>query len=253
MPEFMICDRDTPPKYAHVDGKRVVWKEKEEATIYPTAEAARDSFNAVCSAMLVAAKAKLAKGIAEGKVTENPKPSWRNKKYLYGAKSAGQAIHLFAPMWLADRWGVDGYDSRRDYPVASRPTNDDLLGVFETFHVRLGQFWLSRGQQRGAGASYSWDASFSAAVPFSSHEAARETALQMGNSDAWIVKSSCVFTEVQPVTSSGITRADPVIRSISAACEARDIRASLDESVKARSAAMQATEDAPSTPKRQRL
>ena len=253
MPEFMICDRDTPPKYAYADGNRVVWKEKEEATVYPTAQAARESFDAACSAMLAAASAKLAKGIACGKVIENSKPSWHNKKYCYGAKSANQAIHLFAPMWLADRWCVDGYDSRKDYPVASRPTNDDLLGVFETFHVRLGNSWLSRGQQRGAGASYSWDASFSAAVLFSSEEAARETVLEMGDSDAWIVKSSCVFTEVQPVSSSGATSADSVIRSISAACEARDIRASLDESVKARSAAMQAAEDAPSAPKRQRL
>lgn len=247
MPEFMICDRDTPPRYAKADGKVVVWKEKEEATVYPTAIAAREGFDAACAAMLAVANEKLAKSFAEGKVEVDEKAHAWQKKYSMGSKRGKEAIHLFAPMWLADRWSIPGYDSSVHYAVASRPTNDDLLGVFEAFYVRTRNMWLARGQQRGSGASYSWDSSFGAAVQFSSEEAAREAAKLHGGGEGWVVKSSCVFTSVSPVSDKLGPQpvADSVAGAIAAACESRDIRASLDESVRERSEAMLAVSQAP--------
>lgn len=134
-----------------------------------------------------------------------------------------------------DNWS-DGNLLPINFPDASRPAADDLLGVFEQFLIRSSQGWLCRSQTKRQAGSLEWNAAFGLAVPFFSEEAAQAEILKRYGG-AWVIKTSCVFTGISP-SPSRPPAPDGVSSAIAAACEARDIRTSLDESVQARLDAM---------------
>lgn len=245
MPEFLIRNLDAPPKYARLapNGRAVTWVGQAAATGFPDAAAARLAFDTACSAMGDRATAKMEEGLADGTIAATPN-SWQGNFQRLG-KHASAAIDFFAAQWLRDRWmGKQPFERQHFFPDASRQLANDLLGVFETFYVRCADGWLAPIQAKLYAASLSPNASFSLAAPFSSAEAAASAAkAAISTQPFWIVKTSCVFTGVQAgPTAHGAS--DDFASTIASACEARDIRASLDESVNRRMAEMQPLADA---------
>lgn len=197
MPEYLVSNREEIPKYARIapNGKSVAFVLMADATGYPTPEAASEAFERACSHMKSLSK------------TAMWHQSWAK---------ASQAARA------------------RDYPLATRATLDDLLGVFETYYVRSEEGWLSRPQRKAMEGALTWEPSFSLAVPFGSEPAALAALARAYGHGGCVVKASCAFTGVS-VPNPGAKKApDPVRDAISAACEARDIAQSLKEDAEAR-------------------
>ena len=108
---------------------------------------------------------------------------------------------------------------------------DDLLGVFELFYARSDKGWLSRPQRKAAEGVLTWIDTFGLAVPFTSREAAEAALSTHHGHSGYVVKTSCAFTAVETI---GRPSGDDTVGRIASACEARDIRAAMDESALAR-------------------
>ena len=235
MPVFLIRNDDEMPKFAKIDSdnKKIIWADQADGTGFPTPEAATTAFEEACSAMLKIACAKLAKAENDGQVSKTNYGGYALKKDL-GKSSRHtrgkiEALELFCLHWL-----VRKSKRQENFHVASRATHDDLLSVFENFYVRIDDYngapgWLGRPQRKGQ-TGLGWEPSFSLAVPFSSREAAAAD-LQRFGKNGHIVKTSCVFTQVEAV---GKPRPDDVCSAIGSACEARDIEEIINESARAR-------------------
>jgi hypothetical protein len=230
MPEYLVTDRATLPKYAKIapNGRSLTWTTQAEASGFATPELAREAFDATCRILWDAASAKMAKAREDGTLESRPDGSY----HTFGDRGVYHNPRLlFGPHWLAEGWSPDTGSTHfgSAFAIASRPAKDDLLGVFEQYYLRSAHGWLCRPQAKNREGRLEWNPAFGLAVAFSSLDAAQA---QLGHGSAWIVKTSCVFTDVLP--SVAPPDPDDTARSIASACEARDIRASLDESVKLR-------------------
>lgn len=236
MPHILISNRDDIPKYARVDrsGKSMVWTTIDQATGYASAQDATKAFDDACSAMLLSAKTKRAKAIAEGCRIDIP---YAGEAHLFGAdgqfiRRASSDAALFAPVWLLEGFDPDHPELHRaHFPLGARPTPMDLLGVFETFYARTPKGWLARPQKKYLEGRLQLDGPFALAVPFSSQSSAENALLNHGATDGWVVKTSCVFTAISTM---GRPVDDEVAGSIRSACEARDIETSLIQSARDR-------------------
>lgn len=246
MPEFLISSREERPKYAKIsaNGKSLTWATQAEASGFVSPTAARSAFNDACRAIMASAEKRVSAALASGSLKRMPGSHGRAGVFVMAGKRSENALSFFAPHWLLKNWG-GGALPPIGFPDASRPADNDLLGVFEQFFIRSTDGWLCRSQTKRQAGSLEWNAAFGLAVPFFSEEAAQGEILKRYGG-AWVVKTSCVFTGISPSLNRP-PAPDRISRAIAAACEARDIRASLDESVQAR---LDAMKDASAAPKR---
>jgi hypothetical protein len=245
MPIYLIRNDDEMPKFAKIeDGKKITWATQAAASGYATPEQALEAFEAACSTMLTAGRAKLKAAQDAQRIVAATYGGFRllakdetidkqKQKGYSHALGATHPLELFCLHWL-----VRKSKKQEKFHVASRASADDLLSVFETFYVRIAHYdgtpgWLGRPQTKSQ-TGLVWEPSFSLAVPFSSREAASAELKRRGTS-GHIVKTSCVFTEVAAI---GQPRADDVSAAISSACEARDIEEVINEGARARLEAM---------------
>lgn len=237
MPEYLISSREERPKYAKIaaNGKSLTWATQAEASGFGSPTAARSAFNDACREIMASAERRVRAALANGSLVKTPGSHGRSGIFVMAGKRSEQALSFFAPHWLLKHWG-DGTLPSIYFPDASRPADDDLLGVFEQFFIHSTEGWLCRSQTKRQAGGLEWNAAFGLAVPFFSEEAALGEILKRYGG-AWIVKTSCVFTGISP-SPTRPPAPDGISRAIAAACEARDIRASLDESVQARLDAM---------------
>ena len=136
MPHYLISDGADMPKFARLDGgSKIAFVELAAATGFPSPEAARAAFDAACSALAAKCQAKLDAAEAAGDIIAM---GWgfRLKGPKTGPDSSDKRL-LFYPNWLARLQQNPG-----SYAISSRPTPDDMLGVFETFYARRGNAWL---------------------------------------------------------------------------------------------------------------
>lgn len=239
MPEFLVSDGGDLPKYARFDanGKKMAFVEMESATGFPTAEAAAAARDAAMAAMVESGKKRLAKWEAEGKVAKHANGSC-TMGTGYQKKYATDPLEFALPNWLTRAMESSAY--RRELPISSRASDDDIYGVFEVFYARSSSGWLCRSQKRGDAGSLVWGESFAQAVPFSSEQAAM-TELKSRVSNGCVLKTSGAFTSVSRV---GKPQGDELSDGVAAACEARDIEASLAQSVSERLESYKASLDA---------
>lgn len=230
MPEFLIRNNDSSPRYARIDENlRITWQRQADGTPFGTEELAASAFSAACSRMWSVERAKAQKSLSRRAGGSEPDSA---SVYALAAQNL--------PLWLTRAWNNES-DAlvNGSFHTATRPSINDLLGVFEQFYVRSASGWLSRPQtltQTGLG----WTESFEFAVPFSSFANAQAIIGQHGL-PAWVLRASCAFTAVSPAQ---YLRAHPepedLASAVAAACEARDISASLASTAGERFAAMEA-------------
>lgn len=256
MPEYLISNQSDISKYARVDAKGIAFVDQEKATGYATPEAARKAFDARCEELWQKAKKKGEQALAEGKYVKNDydyfvKPEeMAMNRWGYGAKTYRQIEEAFAPSWLVDAKANNRKSFADHFPVASRATNADLLGVHDLFYLCSEQGWLSRPKRKGSEGRLEYAKNFAMAVSFTSREAAVaefSKGLAYG-SNVWVVKSSCAFTMAEPLAAG--SKAFEPVAGIAAACEAREIRASLEASVADRLEALRSAEAAPRADKK---
>lgn len=229
MPDYLISDGGDLPKFARVDGAgpsvKLVFVEQSAATGFPTPEAARAMADEACSAMLAAGERKAAKALETGSIVKDPIGG--SFTHVKSGRYAYALEELCVPAWLL--WLLR---QKQSLPISSRPSAEDVYGVFETFYVRSSRGWLSRSMRRRDEGSLVWDESFGLAVPFSSREAAEA---ELGGAAGHVLKASSVFTAVSSVNHPG---ADDLSDGVRSACEARDIESSLEQSAQERLTAM---------------
>ena len=240
MPQYMVSDGHQMPKFARVDnnGKKIVWVDIEDATGFGSPETARAAFENGVAAMIEAARAAAVRAIESNKINLDKNGRWaRPKKNQWELDTTVEdPAELFSLEWS---WRAKDGLSR--FPVAARPTKEDLLGVFETFYIHSPQRgWLCRPQRKSEEGRLGWNQSFALAVPFSSEADARYRLGQTGQPGS-VVKTSCVFTQVLPVGSSR-AQDDDTTGMIAAACEARDIKSAIEQSAMERVAALRQVE-----------
>lgn len=246
MPEYLISQQGDIPKYAKIstNGKSLTWSTQAEASGFGTQAAAREAFNSACGHIMAAGKEKMRKAAASGALVKTP--AYQGFCFEFSGRTSSRGIALFIPYWLDAGW-QGGKLPASSFPDASRPAPDDLLGVFEQFFLRSESGWLCRPQAKHSVGRLEWNAAFGLAVAFFSEEAAQaELAKRPGG--GWVVRTSCVFTGIS-ANADGPADHDDVSRSIAAACEARDIRESLDQSVQSRLAAMRDPEAPKKSPR----
>lgn len=229
MPDYLISDGADMPKFARVDGSgdsvKLVFVEQSAATGFATPEEARRAADDACDSMMAAGERKAAKAMAKGDIRKGSDGFFTHVKSERWAYSAEE---LCVPAWL---WWIKSQG--RDLPISSRPSAEDVYGVFETFYVRSQKGWLSRSLKRRDEGSLVWGDSFGLAVPFSSREAAEAELARWGSGH--VLKASSVFTAV---SSLNAPEADDLSDGVRAACEARDIESALTQSAQERLAAM---------------
>lgn len=258
MPEYLISDQGEFPKYARVVlNKSVTWSNNDGATTWPTEKQALADFESTCLAMEATVKAKLAAAIKENLIEDKrgQREYW-GARYLMGKKAADSPLLLFSTQWFVNDWINTPKSSRmQSFGVVSRPMPDDLLSVFDTYYVRDDHGrWLGSPKTRGHYQALQWHANFAQASAFISEGLARVAAEANGVGAFNVMKTSCVFTSVLPgrVGPGQPIFVDDVAAGIAAACEARDIRASMASEVDARmKSAVQ--EQAPAAKKTARL
>lgn len=242
MPDFLIRNNDYSPRYAHIDEKmHVTWRRQAEGTPFGSEELASKAFHEACSHMW---SVELAKALKSQTRRFPGDPTQCSEQMLNDLASRK------LPQWLTRSWSfAASKPSPGFFHPATRPSINDLLGVFEQFYIRSAESWLCRPQTRNE-TDLCWSESFEFAVPFSSQANAQAMINQRGLS-AWVLRSSCAFTAVVPVAfRHGDPDPDGLASAVSAACEARDIRASLSATTDERLAAM---ESAPQRTKAPRL
>lgn len=243
MPEYLISDQGEFPKYARVAlNKSVAWSNSDGATTWPSEQKAWADFESACVAMELSAKAKLAAAVKKNLIKDNKAGAgYWGARYSMGSKSADTLLLLFATQWFANGWvNASGAERERNFGVVSRPGADDLLSVFDTYYVRDDRgLWLGSPKTRAHHHALQWHANFAQASAFVSEGLARTAAEANRVGGFNIMKTSCVFTSVLP-GKSGLGQpifVDDVAAGIAAACEARDIRASMAAEVDARMSA----------------
>jgi hypothetical protein len=252
MPEYLISNQSEISKYARVDAKGIAFVDQDLATGYATPEAARKAFDERCEELWEKAKKKGAQALADRKYVETDygqfvKPEDLGKnRWNRGGKSYKHVEAAFAPSWLVEAKKEGRRKAIADFfPVASRATSDDLLGVHDLFYLCSEEGWLGRPKRKGSEGRLEFAKNFAMAVSFTSREAA---AAEMAKGIAygrnvWVVKSSCAFTMAEPLKEG--SKAFDAVAGIAAACEAREIRSSLEASVADRLEAMKAAEAVP--------
>lgn len=243
MPDYLISDGADLPKFARVDGSgdsaKLVFVEQSAATGFATPEAAKAAADQARAAMMAAGERKAAKALAKGDIKKGSDGFFTHVK---SERWAYTALELCVPAWL---WWIR--DKSDGLKISSRPSADDVYGVFETFYARSEKGWLSRSMKRRDEGSLVWGDSFGLAVPFSSREAAEAELARWGRGH--VLKASSVFTGVSSLNSP---EADDLSDGVRAACEARDIESSLAQSAQERLDAMrqgaQEAQEAPAAP-----
>lgn len=243
MPEYIISNQEEFPKYARVVvNKSVVWTNSDGATVWPSKEKALLDFESTCHAMEVSVWAKLALAVKAGLIVDRISHSGHyGPRYAMGKKEAQSQLQLFATTWFIEEWlQVDADHKMEGYRIISRPAREDLLNVFDAYYVRNAQGrWLGGPKTKAHYQALAWHVNFGDAVSFLSEEAARAAVEANGPGAYNLMKTSCVFTEVLqggPGGEPGVF-VDQVAAGIAAACEARDIRASMNAEAEARSKA----------------
>lgn len=242
MPDFLIRNNDYSPRYAHIDEKKhVTWRRQAEGTPFGSEKLAWEAFCEACAHMWSIEVAKALKSQTRRFPTDPAERSEEMLKILASRK---------LPQWLTRSWTFPASEPSFGYfHSATRPSINDLLGVFEQFYIRSEDSWLCRPQTRNE-TDLRWSESFEFAVPFSSLANAQAMLSQLECS-AWVLRSSCAFTAVVPVPERrGDPCPDGLASAVSAACEARDISSSLSATTDERFAAM---ESAPTRAKSPRL
>jgi hypothetical protein len=245
MPDYLIRNADQFSKFAQfMDSGAVAWGRQKIATGFPTAREAVDAFATSCRALRQEAfdsadKARqrdIAKLVAKGQAGEAASKEALRQACERRFKE-GDNAGLKLPLWLAKQWDP-ALDALRAsaFSVAQRPTQRDLLGVFDQYYVRSDLGWLSRPQTK-LGTGFQWNESFAFAVQFPSAKDA-QAAVGPGHG-AWIIKATGAFTAVEFASSADI-KSDHLTQAISAACEARDIRQGLDDAAQGRLDALDA-------------
>lgn len=246
MPEYLISDGEELPKFARVDagGSKLAFVDQASATGFPTPEAAWAAARKAMEAMTAAGMRRVER-LREKDQIVLARYATGFVKIKGSDRSALDPLELCVPVWL---WGER--QGRARLAISSRPTAEDVYGVFESFYARSGEMWLCRSQRRQDGGALVWDRSFGFAAPFSSQEAAEAELRRMGRV-GHVLKTSGVFTGVTAMPGA---MADDLSSGIQAACEARDIEAALEQSVQERLAAMRQEPDpAPPRAKAQRI
>lgn len=262
MPVFQVQNDDQMARFARIDngGKKVTWVNQAEATDFPDPDSAMKGFESACAKMLAHAEARLKSAQDQGLIIKDPSVSSREFFCLKKDAEARQKDrYADCPSFqdplehFCSKWLLRKKNKEESYHIASRPTQDDLLGVFETFYARSSEGWLARPQRKSEGTGLVWNQSFSHAVPFSSALAAKAE-LDRLYAKGHIVKATNAFTEVIPVSKP---EQDHVADSIQAACSARDIESAINESAQERLRDLKALQapaaDAAPRPARSRL
>lgn len=239
MPEFLIANDSELSKYARIEDEAIVWVEQSDATGFATPEQARERFDAVIDVLRVEGKKKGQAALERGTLkkqggmffkTKEPEKDDRMHRHR---ESHDKPEHFYMTVWLRNA----NKNLSKMFPVASRASRDDLLGVHELFYLCSKDGWLVRPQTRSSEGRLEFGPSFSMAVSFSSEASAR---LEMSKQRklAWIVKSTCAFTQVIAPKDAGRGTSPELVGAISAACEARDIQGSIEASAQERLASM---------------
>jgi hypothetical protein len=235
MPQYLISNAESMPKFARLGGgktRSVAWVDMESATGFATQEEARETFNAACMAMIEKAKEQAKKAVESGAIRKTEHGYTQSEE-----KRVWRRVHKQDPAeFKSPQWLWEKRNQLDSFPVASRSTADDFLGVFELFFVRSDTGWLARGQLKNSADRLEWTESFALAIPFSSREAAM-VEVKRAHGSASIVKTSCVFVGAESV---GHANADDTSAQIQAVCEARDIRSAIDQAARERLEAMAA-------------
>lgn len=235
MPEYLISDWRIPPRYAQIiqDGRSLDWVASAEATGFLTPQAARETFDAACQAMLDHAQVRAKTGLALGAIMAPPAPGHPYQRVSQDSEFTEFADHpceFFLPQWHTAGWRSARLDARvENFPLASRHAPADLLAEFETFHVRVDGGLLAPA--RGQASSLCIDPSFERAASFSTLEVATAAAESWGlgpNRSYWIVTATCSFTAARPSLAAE-TAFDPMAAAIGSACEGREIQSALED------------------------
>lgn len=262
MPEYLIANTDEMTKYALVKPTGITWGRQADATGYGTPQAAREAFDKVVDLAMSKAKAKADAALTSGEVQqqinsnlytnghfyktrerqaieerEQKSPHRRSSsRWEHSVTMRRSAIELFVPLWMAE--GANTKAS--SFPVASRASRDDLLGVHELFYVCGASGWLCRPETKAQAGVLTFGHSFALAVSFASREAAQVEISKHRADGCSIVKSTCVFTQVitPPGAGAASTSHPEIVAAIASACEARDITGSIEQSARERQAAM---------------